>query len=371
MKNLTDSKPQISAPLLLTPRFASLLPTYDFWSRQANAQSASFEFAPFGISARITANQPEVLSAARLSAGRFSLLEDSRLRPGLLSTEALDSQPIHIQLVVGQADSPPVPADLPERLSYSGVGDWLSLSAGEWGHAFAHLPTRTATAFLSPALAAETRLVSRYFIDHYLLNFILTEWAMLHASCVLDPNRQRLILMVAPHNTGKSTTALHLLRAGYLFLADGMALLHQNGSNFVVGGYPIGEVKLRNDVLALFPHYTGEAVKVREQRKTVVNLRAVHPGHLVETLFSPTEIQLCVVERSGSRQTEIESLSAAEAASILAANSVYWDEPARLAHNAATLAALLQSVTLYRLKIGTDIADLIGAVDNLEIKRET
>ncbi|NJN99908.1 MAG: hypothetical protein HC875_40280 [Anaerolineales bacterium] len=220
-------------------------------------------------------------------------------------------------------------------------------------------------AFLSPALAAETRLVSRYIIDHYLLNFILTDWAMLHASCVLDPSGQRLILMVAPHNTGKSTTALHLLRAGYIFLADGMVLLRRNGPGFVVGGYPIGEVKLRDDVLALFPNYTGEAVRVREQRKTVVNLRAVHGDRLAETLFTPQQIQLCLVERGGNSQTEIAPLSPAEAEPVLAANSVFWDEPSRLAHNTAALHALLESAALYRLRIGTEPDGIVQTIAKL------
>lgn len=354
MINFKNLKPQNSNSLLPALRPYSLLP--DFWSRQANTQTESFEFTPFGIPARITANRPEVLSAAHLSAGRFSLSPTPVPRP---------LTPIQIQLVVTQTDAPAVPADLPEQLHYAGVDDWISLSAGLWGHAFAHIPTRTAAAFLSPALAAETRLVSRYVIDHYLLNFILTEWAMLHASCVLDPAGQRLILMVAPHNTGKSTTALHLLRAGYIFLADGMALLRQQGSNFVVGGYPIGEVKLRDDVLALFPHYSGQAVKVREQRKTVVNLRAVHPDSLAETLFSPKSIQLCLVERSGIRQTEVAPLAPAEAWPTLAANSVYWDIPGRLDHNTAALQALLETASLYRLKIGSDLEGIVSALNGL------
>lgn len=356
MKNRINPKPPISDSLL--PTSYSLLP--DFWSRQTNAQTEAFEFSPFGIPARITANQAEVLEAALLSAGRFSL------SPSFPTPNPRPPTPLQIQLAVGKGDTLPVPADLPEQLIYSGMGDWISLSAGQWGHAFAHLPTRTAVAFLSPALAVETRLVSRYIIDHYLLNFILAEWAMLHASCVLDPAGRRLILMVAPHNTGKSTTALHLLRAGYIFLADGMALLHRQESNFIVGGYPIGEVKLRDDVLALFPNYTGEAVKVREQRKTVVNLRAVHPERLAETLFSPAAVQLCLVERSGTSQTEIMPLSPAEAWPTLAANSVYWDEPVRLEHNMTPLQALLQNARLYRLKIGSDVGGIVSAFNSLE-----
>ncbi len=363
-------------PLLPTPSLAlrpvgcapsaSLLPTEDFWSRQANAQTASFEFAPFGIPATITANQPELLAAVKLSAGRFSLLIPKGYAVSNHQSPITNHQfPITIQLIVSEYPAPPLPENLPEQFHYAGLGEWITVSAGVWGHAFANLHTRVAVAFLSPALAAETRLVSRYIVDHYLLNFILAEWAMLHASCVLDSAGQRLILMVAPHNTGKSTTALHLLRAGYIFLADGMALLRQVGEQFIVGGYPIGEVKLRDDVLALFPHYQGEAVKVREQRKTVVNLRVAHPGRLAETLFTPSRIQLCYVERSGNEQTEIAPLPVEEAAALLAANTVYWDEPVRLQHNTAALQALLGIAQLYRLKIGWDEQGIVAALAGL------
>ena len=331
-----------------------IIPTEDFWSRQTNVQLYSFNFAPFGISTEITANEPEVLAAARLSAGRFSQ-----------ATKA-SSQPIHIQLVVRQETWRPVPDDLSERFVYSGVGAWITLSAGEWGYGFANLQTRTAVVFLSPALAAETRLVSRYFIDHYLLNFILTEWAMLHASCVLDARRQRLLIMVAPHNTGKSTTALRLLRAGYFFLADGMALFQSQAGCFKVGGYPVGEVKLRDDILALLPDYRGEAVNGREQRKTVVNLRAIHPDRLVEQVVVPSSVQLCFIERDvADRPTQVKPLTVAEALPRLAANTVYWHEAQQLAHNTAALHALLEQAELYQVRVNGRLDDIVTTLDQL------
>lgn len=330
----------------------NLLP--DFWSRQRNAQTELFEFEPLGTPAIITANRPEVLVAARLSAGRFSQAAQS------------NGQPIRLQLVVRSNAAGPVPADLPERLVYSGVGKWITVSAGEWGHGSASLDTREAVVVLSPALATEPRLVSRYFIDHYLLNFLLTDWAMLHASCVFDSQRQWLFVMIAPHNTGKSTTALHLLRVGYHFLADGMALFQQWDGNFIVGGYPIGEVKLRADVLGLFPDYTGEAVQVREQGKTVVNLRTAHPERLVETLITPVAIHLCFVEQSGEVQTRLEPLSAEQIWPRLLANTVYWDEAPRLAHNQATLEALVQRAGLYRLALGTGVAGISQALAQMQ-----
>jgi hypothetical protein len=146
-----------------------LLPTDDFWSRQAHRQTACFEFTPLGIPAKISANQPELLAAAKLSAGRFSLAQAAPMTTPIRWAVPL---PILIQLVVTNQTQPPIPVDLPERLHYAGLGEWITVSAGAWGHALANLQTRTAVAFLSPAMAAETRLVSRYIIDHYLLNFI-------------------------------------------------------------------------------------------------------------------------------------------------------------------------------------------------------
>jgi hypothetical protein len=325
----------------------------DFWSRQANSQTESFEFAPLGMPAKISANQPEVLAAARLSAGRFSRATES------------NGQAMRIRIVVRSETTEPIPDDLPERLVYSGVEQWITLSAGEWGHGFANLDAREAVIILSPALAKETRLVSRYFIDHYLLNFILADWAMLHASCVLNPDRSRLVVMIGPHNAGKSTTALHLLRAGYHFLADGMALIKQNEAGFSIGGYPIGEVKLRDDVLSLFPEYTGEAIRVREDRKTVVNLRVAHPERLVETLVKPAAIQLCFVEGRGTVQTRIEPLSPAQVWLRLMANTVYWDEAPRLVHHQATLQALAEQASLHYLKLGFEVEGLVAAVNEL------
>lgn len=326
----------------------------DFWSRQANAQKYVFKLTSLGTPVTITANRPEPLEAAgRLSAGRFSQAGRS------------EKPSIRLQVVVDDRATASLPDSFPDRLHYHGVGDWISLSADAWGYGFANLTMGEAVIFLSPALAAEPRLVSRYFIDHYLLNFILTQWAMLHASCVLDPARERLIVMIAPHNTGKSTTALHLLRAGYHFLADGMALLRQAESAFVVGGYPTGEVKLRDDVLARFPEYSGLPVQVREHRKTVIGLRTVHPEQIVETVVSPSSIQLCFVERGESSRTEVMSLSPGEVWPRIMANTIYWDKESRLALHTATLQALLQIAGIYRLRIGSDTAGIIATIEGL------
>jgi hypothetical protein len=171
--------------------------------------------------------------------------------------------------------------------------------------------------------------------------------------------------MIAAHNIGKSTTALRLLRAGCAFLADGMALMKRTDSGLIVGGYPVGEVKLRDDVLAWFPEYPGETVRVREHDKTIVDLRAAHPGHIIESLIAPSTIHLCFVERHDGRETRAAAMDAAVALEHLSANTVYWDEAARLAHNTAVLHHLLRTAHLHRLHIGTDADGIVAAMKQL------
>ena len=333
--------------------FPPIIPTEDFWSRRENAQAHAFECAPYGVPTRITANRADALEAARLSARRYS------------RSETFEGKPIHIQVVVSREAGAPLPDDLPDRLKYTGVDEWILLSAGEWGHSFGNLRTRTALVALSQTLAADARLVSRYFVDHYVLNFALTEWAMLHASCVLDASRRRLIVMVATHDTGKSTTALRLTRAGFTFLADGIALLKVKNGNLVVGGYPIGEVKLRDDALGWFPEYSGQAIQVREHQKTIVDLRSAHPDRIVESLLTPEAIHLCFVERHDSPRTHIAPIGATEAAQIVSTNTVYWHTPEYLAHNSATLQHVLRTASLHRLRIGGDPDGIVAAFDRL------
>ena len=333
--------------------FPPIIPAEDFWSRQANVQARAFECAPYGIPTTITANQAEVLDAARLSAGRYS------------RSEVFEGKPMHIQVVVSREAGAPAPDDLPARLKYTGIGEWILLSAGEWGHSFGNLRTRTALIALSQTLATDARLVSRYFVDHYVLNFALTEWAMLHASCVLDASRRILIVMVATHDTGKSTTALRLVRTGFTFLADGMALLKVKNGNVVVGGYPIGEIKLRDDALGWFPEYSGQAIQVREHQKTIVDLRSAHLDRIVESLLTPESIHLCFVERHDSPRTHVARIDVTEAAQIVSANTVYWHTSEYLAHNSATLQHVLRTASLHRLRIGGDPDGIVAAFNQL------
>ncbi len=333
----------------------AILPTDDFWSRQANAQTCSFRFAPLGVPAEITANHESGLAAARLAAPRYC------------SSEPAGEATLRLQIVVRPSGPGAPPDDWPRRLTYAGLGPWITLSAGEWGYGFGNLDQRTALMFLAPDLAAQAQLISRYFIDHYLLNFLFADWAMIHASGVVAPAGQALVLFVGAHNVGKSTAALRLMRAGYQFLADGMALVQSRAGRLNVSGYPIGEVKLRDDVLAQFPEYDGEPVSVREHRKRVINLRdsAEHSSQIVKAVIAPPTIHLLFTRRGSGSNTSLTACPPETGRDWLAAHTVFWDEPARLEHNAQVLSQLLASAHLHLLTLGSDPLGLISAMETL------
>ncbi len=335
---------------------AACPPPEDFWGRQAHAPRAAWPVTLFGQTAVISSNQPALQEAVDLSARRFSQGPP----------EADGQAPaFRVQLVVqGQPDGAP-PDDWPARLRYAGTGPWITVSAGDSGHGVGHLDRREAIVFLAPGLAAQPQLVSRYFLDHYLLNFLFAEWAMLHASSALHPDGRALVIMIGAHNAGKSTTALRLLRAGWRFLADGMALLRWRAGRLEVGGYPIGQVKLRDEALAGFPDLAGAGPAVREQNKTVVDLRATHPHGLAGAVLTPDVVHLCFVERTTSDLTRLAPLPREAARARLAANTVYWDTPERLAANDQALARLLDWARPQRLCLGADPEQLVRTLETL------
>ena len=138
----------------------NFIPPDDFWSRRHNAQRFSFSFESLDGHVEITSNDSAVLQAAEMSAKRYS-------------QTSVRNRQIEIKIVVTQTNIAQIPAD--PNIIYAGVDEWITFSVGEWGHGFGNLKTKVAHAFLSPALVTDVRWVSRFVIDHYVLNFLLTE----------------------------------------------------------------------------------------------------------------------------------------------------------------------------------------------------
>lgn len=324
----------------------------DFWSRKPNRQRHQAVICPLGVETRISANQESVLSAARITASRFSRGAASAARP------------IRIRIIVTPDEPGPVPSDLPDKLRYQGCDDWITLSAGAWGYGFADLRSRQACLVLSRSLAAETWLVSRYFLDHYVTNLLFADFAMLHASSVFTPHGGRLVVLVGPHGVGKSTTALELAQDGYRFVADGMVLFRFENDDLVAGGWPVGEAKLRDDMATRFPELSGRRVMVRGRPKNVVDLLEAAPDRVWTGSVRPETTDLVCVERDDTTTSRIDPAPPEHVIQVVSANTVYWDEPSRLEPNSRALERLADRARTFRLRVGSpgnDAAKLLAA----------
>ena len=185
-------------------------------------------------------------------------------------------------------DGPVPPGPLPENLfdfmQYTGDADWLMIALGEFGNCWVDMDARgavagRAVAVLAPALAEKTDLVSLYLLNTILTNFFIGNgYAMLHASCLM--HGQRALMLMAPHNTGKSTTALRLILSGYQLVSDSMIFISPVSDKLMLLGWPVGRIKLRGDMLDHFPEIRPllSTEQVRGETKYALDIREIAPA---------------------------------------------------------------------------------------------
>jgi hypothetical protein len=328
----------------------------DAWRRKETSTLYTLDFSAFGFSVHFASNHPTLLEGARISASRYSQSATKEAGRPIRLTFLLDRQ----------RTAPPVPPDWPARLRYLATGLWLSIDSGEWGNGFAHLERREGFAFLSEALASQPYLYSRYLADSFLLNMLrYSGLGQLHASCVYKSGKA--LLLSAPHNSGKSTTAFRLARCGYRLLSDGMTYIRSTTGRLELLGYPTGEVKLRLDMVAEFPDLQGEGEErlVREDKKMVVNLLKVAPEQVLTQSIFPGEIVLCLLERGEGAETFVERIDFESARLALFPEITHYDESRVIRSNLAAVETLLRQARLYRLRLGSNAAGMIAQVERL------
>jgi hypothetical protein len=326
----------------------------DFWRRKASAPEFQREFRVYGRLVQLRSNQEALLTVADQALPLYSRAQEN------------DLPPCTIQLIVQPARvSPgPAPEELIQRILYTGDGDALMLHLGGWGHAHVDLGRSMATVVMVPELARRPDLLTQSAIHTILLNFCIAGGCgMLHASC-LARNDQALLLM-APHNSGKSTTALHLALAGWRLLSDSMLfVLPESGQ---LAGFPVGKVKLRQDMIAEFPRLgpllASEAV--REETKFSLDLRQLDESLVQTTAISPAAILLCLLERHDHSGTILQPATEAELWAAVMRNSLYYDTEMVWRRNLAQLERLLSRARAFRLVIGTDTQGVINTINGL------
>lgn len=334
----------------------------DFWGRRAHRPDHERAFHVFGRPAVLAANDERVLSALDFSLPLFSAAPPS------------DRPPFRLRFAVR---SLPVPSEgvesVVDHVLYTGEGQWIAIGLGPWGQAFADLRAAQATAIIAPELAARPDLVSLTLLNTLLLNFCLgSGFGMLHASCLWrdDGRDGRALLLMAPHNTGKSTTALRLVQAGFALVSDSMVHIvpeEDDTAAPLLAGFPVRRIKLRADMLEAFPDWRPlvRAERVRDETKYVLDLEQVSPACVRTDAVRPERVTVCVLERSDGEATSWRPATDETVAEAVMANSLFYDTPAVWQKNLAAIGRLLACSHNYHLTIGRDPGKLVSAVEDL------
>jgi len=328
----------------------------DYWHRREASQAHTLSYNAYGLPVELRANDPRLLKAARLSSRRYS-----RCAP------LPDTLPLTLRMLVDeQLGAPEVPADWAGPRHYQAVGPWLAIDGAPWLLASADLERRTGLALVATTLADQPSRLSRCTCDTLTLNAIMhTGLGLLHASCLSRDGTA--LLLCAEHNTGKSTTALHLAMNGWGLLADGMTYVRVDGERLGLMGYPVGEAKLRFDMLDHFPQLTamGQAVRVREDTKMVFDLRQTFPGVVVEEAIWPERVVLCHMTRRGDTRSTAQPVGWEALFPTIWSESTFVEPAEILRSSYDAMVALLTRARCYELSLGTDVSSTLGLVDAL------
>jgi hypothetical protein len=328
----------------------------DFWSRRANAPKYKKMIHVFGQPVLFDSNDEKVLESALLAEQMYS------------TWDSLDEPVWRVHLTVYDPGPEPVPP--PERLidliHYAGADDWLSIDLREWGHCYVDMKGSESHVILSSALAEKPWLVCQVLLNTILNNFATRHgFSMLHASALVK-NGHMLVLQ-APHGTGKSTTALRLLLNGYQLLSDSQIYLAERDGALWMGGFPIGRIRLREDMLPLFPALAPETQTepVRNETKHRVDLMRVDPALTRREMIEVHRVEFCLLERWDKFESRIEPLSEDELWPEIMVNSLHYDTPEQWNENLRKVDLLLREANLHRLRIGTSEAEILKTVNQL------
>lgn len=325
----------------------------DFWGRQQSEPHHVRRVALFDRSFRLSSNHAGVLAAIDHCVPQYSVALET------------GKGPFSIQLVVqaGPLNPGPVPDELFDRILYTGHSDWLSIRLDTWGHCHVDLSAGRAVAVLAPQLADRPDLVGRCLLNTVITNFFIAAgYGMLHASCLVQGSRA--LLLMAPHNTGKSTTALRLVLGGYRLLSDSMVFIPARSDSIHLYGFPVGRIKLRQDAVLAFPELKLflEMERVRGEKKYRVDLRQFDPSLVCEKGFSPSSIDVCLLAQHNRRESTLETVTRAAILEDAMLNSLFYDTRTVWRRNWATIERLADSARWYRLSIGSDPEGILETV---------
>lgn len=328
----------------------------DFWARRQSRSRFARELCLFGRPVRVSSNDEGVLAAADLCRPLYSVAPSTQ------------ETPFSIQLIVNAmpTDPGPAPDDLVRHIQYIADGDWMAMQLGAWGHCQVDLAGGRALAVMAPQLAARPDLVNLCLLNTILTNlFQAGGLGMLHATCLV--REDRALLLMAPHNSGKSTTALHLVLAGYKLFSDSQVYIRGGEDRLQLMGFPVGRIKLREDIVPDFPRLQPmlSTEHIRGETKRTVDLRRIDPGLVHETAIEPSTVELCLLRRSDDGATQVWPARRTDVMEAVVLNSLHYHTDAVWQRNLALIEQLLERARWHHLAIGSDVKDIVTVVATL------
>ena len=328
----------------------------DFWGRRENQPYFRCEFTLFGRPVVVTSNEEKTLEAVALARPQYSIAPSTQ------------HPPLSLHLVVRgpQPETDPLPPHLLAHAQYSGFADWLMIQLGQWASCFMDLAQGKAVAIISPVLAEQPPLLCQTLINTIFTNWLIhAGFAMLHCTGLIQGDR--VLLLLAPHNSGKSTTALRLVLSGYTLLSDSQIYLSPDQPELELLGFPVGKAKLRQDMMPLFPalHPYLQTERVRDEVKYSVDLRRYNPAMVCETAVRPRHLDFCLLTRHRQSQTTLTPATYDEVmAAIMDNNSIFYDAAAVWHNNLRLIDHCVRQSHGYHLTIGTDPAHIVDTIKN-------
>jgi hypothetical protein len=328
----------------------------DFWSRQANTPKYEKRIHIFGHPVVFDSNHTTVLDSATLAEEMYSTFDPQNNSAWRVHLIVHDSKP----------EALPLPERLIDFLHYAGADDWLSIDLRDWGNCFVDMKRGEAHAILSSSFAENPQLVCQVLLNTILNNFATRHgYSMLHASALVKDDH--ILVLQAPHGTGKSTTALRLLLNGYQLLSDSQIYLVEHDGVLWMGGFPVGRIRLRADMLPLFPALAANAKTeaVRNETKHRVDLMRVDPALTRRKMIQIRRVEFCLLERWDKFESQIEPLSEEELWTEIMVNSLHYDTPELWNENLRRVDLMLRKANLHRLRIGTSETEILKTVNQL------
>jgi hypothetical protein len=331
----------------------------DYWGRRQSQPAYGVDFRIFGVPFRLSSNDERALAAAHLSSRLYSTAPPSS-RAAFSIQIVLRDHP--------QTPGPP-PEDLDRCLQNAGDADWLNLHYGSWGSCFVNMAAGWAVAVLAPELAGRPDLISRFMLNTVINNFLTRHgFSMLHTTALVK--KGRFLLLMAPHGSGKSTTAMRLMLAGYSVLSDSQVYVAFPDGKLQLTGFPVGRLKLREDMASRFPqvkeYLTPELV--RDEIKYILDLYRFVPERVFDRAASPATVDLFLLERNGKGETDLSPAPPGALWEAIVHNSLHYDAPGVWADHLSRVQKLLERVRGHHLSLGARADGIVEAVNSIWAK---